>query len=239
MKSNLVGCTLAALLLLPMSAGPASAQMEEIVVTAQRAYDSAPDVNIVKRADHLITEVTVTCDTRDADRRRAEMRQTLRDMVAEAKRSQTISLGLGESILGELKESNFDEIIVPEGHVDTSRATVVIKTTISADDSFDSATSRIKDFIARTPKAGRAEIVRAARWDLTIIGPEQYHDALVSRIAAQSKKAAELFGPGYGVSIDGLERSVSWVQTGPLDLALYISYSLRVAPLGSHQATPQ
>ena len=234
MKWNSSCRALAALLLLSTTTSPAFAQMEEVVVTAQRAYEGPPDVNIVKRADHLITEVTVTCDTRDADKRRAEMRQTLRDMIAEAKHTQTISLGLGESVLGELKENNFDEIIMPDGHVDTSRATVVIKTTISADDSFDSATSRIKDFVARIPKAGRTEIVRGARWDLTIIGPEQYHDALVSRIAAQSKKAAELFGPGYGVSIEGLERSVSWVQTGPLDLSLYISYSLHIAPLGSH-----
>ena len=157
-------------------------------------------------------------------------------MIAEAKHTQTISLGVGEGVLAELKESNFDEIIGPEGHPDTSKATVVIKTTISADDSFDSATTRIKDFIAKTPKDGRAEIVRASRWDLTIIGPEQYHDAIVAKIAAQSKKAAELLGPGYGVSIDGLERSVSWVQTGPLDLALYISYSLHIAPLGTPEA---
>jgi hypothetical protein len=234
MKWNSSSRVLAALLLLAAVTSPAFAQMEEVVVTASRAYEGPPNVSIVKRADHLITEVTVTCDTRDAGKRREEMRQTLRDMIAQAKRSQTISLGLGESVLGELKESNFDEIILPDGRADTSRATVVIKTTISADDSFDSATSRIKDFIGSTPKAGRTEIVRAARWDLTIIGPEQYHDALVARIAAQSKKTAELFGPGYGVSIDGLERSVSWVQTGPLDLALYISYSLHVAPLGAH-----
>jgi hypothetical protein len=238
MKWNSLNRTFVALLLLVTATGPAWAQMEEVVVTASRAYEGPPNVSIVKRADHLITEVTVTCDTRDPDKRRQEMRQTLRDMIAEAKCSQTISLGLGESVLGALKESNLDEIITSDGRVDTSRANVVIKTTISADDSFDSATARIKDFIAKTPKAGRAEIVRGARWDLTIIGPEQYHDALVARIAAQSKKTAELFGPGYGVSIDGMERSVSWVQTGPLDLALYISYSLHVAPFGSHEAAP-
>lgn len=232
MKSRLCAAALAAALL--AAAMPASAQVEEVVVTAERAYDSTPSVFIVKRADHLITKVKVTCDTRELSKRRDELKATLRAMIAEAKRSQTISLGLGDSILGELNESNFDEIIVPDTRADTSQAYVIIKTTISAADTYNSATARIKDFIEKTEKVGRTEILREERWDLTIIGPEQYRDGLISQIVAQSKKTADLFGQGYGVSIDGLEHSVAWYQKGPLDLALYIPYSLHVAPLGSH-----
>ena len=71
-----------------------------------------------------------------------------------------MSLGLGDSVLGELKESNFDEIIGPDSRPDTSRAVVVIKTTISAEDTYKSATARMKAFVEKTEKVGRTEILR-------------------------------------------------------------------------------
>jgi hypothetical protein len=214
--------------------GEAAAQVEEVVVTAERRDEGAPSIILVKRADHLITQVKVTCDTRELSQRREELKATLRNMIAEAKRSDTISLGLGQSVLGELSENNFDDIIEPDARADTSQANVVIKTTISAKDTFNAATARIKEFVARTAKIGRAEILLERRYDLTIIGPEQYRDELITRIVAQSKHTADLFGSGYGVSVDGLEHTVSWYQKGPLDLALYIPYSQHVAPLGAH-----
>jgi hypothetical protein len=234
MKTNLLSRTLAALLLFSTAASPAFAQTEEVVVTAQRRDEGAPSITIIKRADHLITEVKVTCDTRELSQRREELRSTLRNMIAEAKRSQTISLGLGEAVLGELSESNFDDIIVPDARADTSQANVIIKTTISPQDTFNAATARIKEFVAKTVKVGRTEVLLERRYDLTIIGPEQYRDELISRIVGQSKHTAELFGSGYGVSVDGLEHTVEWYQKDPLDLALYIPYTLHVAPLNSH-----
>jgi hypothetical protein len=236
MKWNLLSRVFAALLLSAIGVAPVWAQddqTEEVVVTGSRMYEGSSSVFIVKRADHLITRVRVTCDTRELSKRRDELKATLRNMIAEAKRSQTISLGLGDSVLGALNESNFDEIIVPDTRADTSQAFVIIKTTISPTDTYNSATDRIKDFIEKTEKAGRTEILREERWDLTLIAPEKYRDALISQIVAQSKKTAELFGSGYSISVDGLEHPVSWNQKGPLDLALYIPYMLHVAPLGA------
>jgi hypothetical protein len=234
MKSlRLSRLALPALLLLAGS-GQVAAQVEEVVVTAERRDEGAPSIVIIKRADHLITKVNVTCDTREPAQRKEELKATLRNMIAEAKSSQTISLGLGDSVLGELNESNFDNIIVPDSRADTSQAYVIIKTAISATDTFNAATARIESFIAKTTKVGRTEVLREARWDLALVGPEQYRGELITQIVAQSRRTAELFGSGYGVSIDGLEHTVSWYQKGPLDLALYIPYSLHVAPLGSH-----
>jgi hypothetical protein len=234
MKSlRLSRLALPALLLLAGS-GQVAAQVEEVVVTAERRDEGAPSIVIIKRADHLITKVNVTCDTREPAQRKEELKATLRNMIAEAKSSQTISLGLGDSVLGELNESNFDNIIVPDSRADSSQAYVIIKTAISATDTFNAATARIESFIAKTTKVGRTEVLREARWDLALVGPEQYRGELITQIVAQSRRTAELFGSGYGVSIDGLEHTVSWYQKGPLDLALYIPYSLHVAPLGSH-----
>ena len=210
------------LLLLSAGTSPALAQIEEVVVTGARAYDGASSsVFIIKRADHLITRVTVTCDTRELEKRREELKATLRNMIAEAKRTQTISLGLGDSVLGELNEGNFDQIIVPDERADTSKAFVIIKTAVAPTDSYNSATARITGFVAKTEKVGRTEILREERWDLTIIGPEQYRDGLISRSSRSPKRRPNSSvratpSPSTGSS------TVSWYQKGPLDLALYI-----------------
>jgi hypothetical protein len=228
----LAAATLTAFLISGISS--ASAQVEEVVVTGQRVDEGAPHIFLIKRADHLITKVRVTCDTRDLNQRREELKATLRNMIKAAAQTQTISLGLGDQVLGELSEAHFDDIIEPDTRPDTNQAFVIIKTLVAKADTFNSATARVKDFIAKTTKVGRTEILLESRWDLTVIGPEQNRDTLVTRIVADAKHNADLFGSGYGITIEGLERPVSWYQKDPLDLALYIPYTLHIAPLSSH-----
>lgn len=214
---------------------PAQEAMETVVVTGARAqsFDPAtvPHLYLLRRADHVITKVRVVCDTRELSKRRQELKDTLRNMIREAKASSTISLGVGEEIVEDLTDTMLDKVILPDGgRADTSMAWVVIKTRVSKDDRFDDATTRIQRFIEATPKAGRTEILRENRWDLTIVGPEQYRPTLIAKIAADSKETAGQFGPDYIVKVQGLEHPISWYQKGPLDLALYIPYSLVVAP---------
>ena len=93
------------------------------------------------------------------------------------------------------------------------------------------ATGRILAFIKATPKIGRTEVLRENDWNLTIIGPEKSRPELLARIAQDARTTAAAFGPGYGVSVDGLQHPISWRQQGPLDLSLYIPYRLEVVPL--------
>jgi hypothetical protein len=210
------------------------AAVGEIVVTAEkRDYNAAqtPHVTLVRRADNLITEVRVVCDTRDPTQRRNELKATLRNMIHGAGPGAQIELGVGDEVIGRFDETMLDAVIQPDAKVDTSQAVVVVKTHISAADSFDSASGRITGFIDRTPKVGRTEILREEDWSLTIIDPEQYRQAIVAKVADDARGVAGAFGPGYGVSVDGLQRPVDWYQAGPLDLALFIAYRLVVEPL--------
>ena len=45
-----------------------------------------------------------------------------------------------------------------------------------------------------------------------------------------SLKTAAAFGDGYGVSAQGLQLPLSWYQSAPLELALYIPYRMEVRP---------
>lgn len=233
MSRQLTRILMAAVLCL-QPVGAAFAQTETVVVTGSRLHDEyeAPHLTIVKRADHVITHLNVTCDTRDLSQRRSELKETLRNMIRAAAGTSTISLGLGDQIVGDLSETNFDTIIEPDARADTSHAVVIIKTKVSQDDTLNAAIARIAAFIATVPKAGRTEVLRQGGWDLTLIGPEQYRDAIVALIVADAKRTADQFGPGYGISIEGLEHQVAWYQKGPLDLGLYIAYALKITPAG-------
>ena len=226
---------LVSLVLAVSFAGTARAQVETVVVTAERmsSESDSPHISITKRADHLITVINVTCDTRDAAQRKAELKETLRNLLHAAAGTSTISVGLGERILGDLTENNFDSIIEPENRADTSHAEVTIKTKVAKDDTINDAMHRLTDFIAKVPKAGRTLIIRQGDWGLTLVDPEQYHDQITALILADAKHLAETLGPNYGVAIDGIEHKVTWYQKGPLDLGLYIPYSLKIEPVGA------
>ena len=212
----------------------AAAQIETVVVTAERNYGGdAPGVTLVERADHLVTKVKVTCDTRDPVRRKEELRQTLRDMIAQARASGSISLGIGDEVLYEFTEESVDKTIIADARADTSDASVVIRTELSKTDTYEAATKRILEFILHTPKAGRTEILNNEPYNLGLMKPERYRAELVGKIADDSKHTAALFGAGYQVRIEGLQHAVQWFQSGKLDLSLYIPYSLVISPSGA------
>jgi type IV pilus biogenesis protein CpaD/CtpE len=225
---------IAALWMFTCAAPIALAQDEaanEVVVTAEkREVNEArtPHVVLMRRADNLITEVKVVCDTRDPTQRVNELKATLRNMIKGS--NGQIELGVGDVLVGRFDATMLDRVITPQLRADTSEATVIIKTHIVAGDTFDTAAARITDFIAKTPKVGRSEILREKEWNLTIIKPEQYRGAIIAKVAEDARGISAAFGPGYGVSVDGLQQPVDWYQSGALDLALFIPYKLVVQP---------
>lgn len=223
-----------AVALTPLPTVAQNDNLSEVVVTAERMeeYDSSrtPNVTLIKRADNLITEVTVVCDTRDQSQRRTELKATLRSLIKAAAQDKSIELGLGDDVVGAFDETMLDAVIKPDAKADTSRATLLVKTSVTSQDTFDTATSRIKAFVERAPKAGRTEVLMEDEWQLTLIGPARYRHDVAKLIAEDSARMAALFGDGYGVQVTGMQLPVSWYQSGPLDLSLYIPYTLIVSP---------
>ena len=239
MKIGILALVVGLLATFDVAAAHAQSAVSEIVVTAERRAGipqvlqgaEAPHVTLIKRADNLIVSVRVVCDTRDLSQRRDELKQTLANMIRTAADNPQIELGLGTTVIGRFDATMFDAVIQPDDDkVDTSFAVVVVKTHVTAADTFDSATGRIKAFIDKTPKVGRTELLRDDSWSLTIIGPEQYRGAIIAKLADDARATAAAFGAGYGVSVSGLEKPVDWRQSGPLDLALFIPYELTIQP---------
>lgn len=232
-KHVLAVAAIGAITLAPVAGHAQSSGVEEIVVTAsKREYDaqSTPAVILRKRADNLITRVTIICDTRDESQRRAELKTTLRNLIKAAGADPRIALSVGEEVIGDFDETMLDKVIEPGGRAETSSATLIIKTDIAPADTFDAATGRIEAFAERTAKAGRTEILLDDDWELTLVGPGQYRSQVAQLVAADATRLATIFGDGYGVQVEGLQLPVSWYQAGALELALYIPYRLTIRP---------
>lgn len=236
-------------------AGQAAAQVVgEIVVTAEKReqnYQSVPTavsaftsggalvsgapphVVVFRRADNLVVEVEVDCDTRDEKDRLVEMKSTLHNMIAAAAASGgQIELGVeADNVILPLKPEALDTLLSPGQRDDTTTTTIVVKTHVGADDTFEAATARIDGFIGKTQLVGRTQVTRTGDWQLTLITPRQYRPQIIAAIAQDAADTMKALGPGYGVELQGLERPVAWSRSGPLDLALYIPYSLRIEPL--------
>ncbi len=233
-----IAAALAAGALLLGASAPALAQgagVEEVVVTGERLADydadETPYVALKKRADNLIITVKVVCDTRDPIQRKAELTATLKALVKQAAQDD-IELGIEdedeEDILGKLDPAQLEKMIVPDGKPDTSYVSFSLKTRIRPTDSYNVATGRIETFVKKTPKTGRSEILLQNDWNLTLFGPEQYRGEIIALVAADARKTASAFGADYGASVEGLTLPVTWYQSGPLELALYIPYRQRV-----------
>jgi len=216
------------------AAVPAAAQdmLETVVVSGYRSSDSGsvPHVVYIRRADHLITTITVTDDTRDTGMRLREMRDTLHSLIQQAASSKNISLSVEGPVLRAFDESLLFKVLRPDSRPDTSKAVIVVKTAIEKGDTYDSATGRISDFVKKAQKFGRSEVTNDEDWELTIVGPQQYHAAVVAKVAEDAKATAAMFGPDYGVLMTGLENPLQWYRAGQLDLALYLNYAMTVQP---------
>jgi hypothetical protein len=187
---------------------------------------------VFRRADNLIVEAEVDCDTRDQSDRLGEMKATLRNMLAAAAASGgAIELGIeADNVVVPLRPEGLDAILSSGQRDDTTTTTIVVKTHISATDSFDAATARLNAFILKTKGVGRTQVERKGDWQLTLVTPRQYRPQIIAAIAQDANDTLKAFGPGYGVVIDGLERPVAWTRSGPLDLALFVPYSLKIEP---------
>lgn len=227
--------------LLGLSAVPAAAQdgsqLEEIVVTGSRVREwdvnEVPAVKVPHRADNLIVAVRVVNDTREAALRRTELIQTLRSLARAAEGRPDIALSIeDDGALVPLTEDMVSTLTLgADGtRADTSTASLIVKTPIRADDTLDSASARIEQFVARADKTGRSLVDVAGDWELSIVNPAQYRGAILAAIADDARRTAATFGSGYAVEVSGLSNPVTWKQSGPLDLAMFIPFALTVTP---------
>ena len=207
-------------------------ELDEVVVTGSLIssddYYGMPAVTIKRRADFLVQGVTLVNDTRDADGRRRELHETLRNLVADAAK-QGLSLGYGEDFLIPVTPRNFELPLEKFGsRADTSAVSIRIKQSIGPTDDVDKALARIADFIKKARRVGRTEIDNDGDIALSVVNPERYRYEILPLIAADARKLQAAIGGQCHVNLTGLASRMSWERSDIAELTLYLPYKVEL-----------
>lgn len=232
MRRSLAAFALSALVILP--ALPAAAQdMERIIVTANRieAEDmrAAPAVYRQIPADFVLVAITYQSATRDTGERSKELQTMFNRLKDKAAKTAGFSLqggSLGESI------SDIDTVLFTDVYTTdysgTGRFTLTLSIDTKPEESFEALMQRAQAFVKSIDTAGRSE---AYLGDEQFIGARdvaKHRSDLVADIAAEVKSLRETFAPAK-VTLTGLESRIITQPSGPLELEIFIPYTLTVA----------
>lgn len=225
-----------ALTLLP--AGFAASQdMERVVVTASRIPEddlrSAPAIYRRIPADFVLVSVSYQSATRDPGERKKEL-ETMFIRLKE-KAAKTDGYDLSGGTIGE-STAEIDTVLFSDIHETdyngTGRFTLTLSIDTKEGEPFDRLMKRAEDFVMTIKTAGRAE---------SYLGDEQFIGArdvtkhradLVADIAAEVRSLQALLSPAK-VTLTGLENRIITQPSGPLELEMFIPYTLTVESSGA------
>ncbi len=223
------------LLLLAMgSLFPAQAQesrMQTVTVTASMvdAGDLRAATAIYRRipADFVLIEVNFQSASRDPGARRSE----LETMFGRLKKSVAETAGF-ELSGGEIGESSapidtvlFDDIYnvySNQGHF-----TLTLSVDTRPGETFDLLMQRATAFLFGIKTAGRSEAYLGDEQYLGVRGTDKHREDLLADIRQEVSKLQNRFQPAT-VTIGGLESRVVTQPSGPLELEIFIPYTLKV-----------
>jgi hypothetical protein len=207
--------------------------VEEVVVTGIRSSDmSLPGVIYKRTGDFLLLEVNISNDTRDEEQRKKEIYATLKNAIANAKKDSSIELSLvEEGFVIPLTLENYQIELRDGSRQDTSEANIRVKTKISDQENDPTKLlDKLKQFTSTVPVNGRTEFTAVGSVDVSVVNPNQYRQQILDLIAKDIKSVTGMLGDDYKVVIEGIDKPVEWVRSGPLQLSLYVPYSYKVIP---------
>ncbi|GMN04062.1 TonB-dependent receptor [Erythrobacter sp. MTPC3] len=234
MRKLIVFFTTAALAAVAAPAAAQDLRSQEIVVTASRIdnddfSDYRPAVGLRREADFLVQQVIIRGDTRDADQREEEIRAMLFGAIRAASGA-GVELAQGNYIVTQVTEDNADELeLSRDRRPDSEFIRFLVKAPL-ADTPISEAQARIEAFVEAVPEVGRAQMDISGDGTLSVVGPDNYRDAIIAQIAADSKRQADTLGDEFTVELTGLNMPVQWARSGPGEVLLFIPYEMKIVP---------
>lgn len=221
-------------------AAPAYAQVDSdmVVVTGSmirseedeygEPLPELPYVSIAVPADFVLFTVALETGTRAFGERQSELERTFAALSARATRTQGVTMEVGHpGYSAPLETAAAREAIEYDGERSTIH--VVLKFAVRPGDTFVAVRERAETFIDEIDVFGRAEAVAG---DLQYIGvsePKKHREDLLRRIAEDTRLLQSIFGAPAGaptISLTGLGGRVKTRPIGPLEMEMYIPYSI-------------
>jgi hypothetical protein len=212
-------------------AAPATAQ--QIVAQSnfvnRNQLAQLPQVSITVRADFVLFSVRYETATRAAETREDELAKTFAAVVQRASRTEGMSIEVGTPGQSAAIETAAIKEMIQQNGDDRSVINIVLKVMVRERDTFEQIRARAEKFVADAPVTGRVEPVIGDNQFLGISEPKKHRDVLIKAIADDVKMMQSSFGgPGGPVSVNltGMEARTLTRPVGPLDLEIYIPYSM-------------
>jgi hypothetical protein len=190
-----------------------------------------PQVSITVRADFVLFSVRFESATRAADAREDELAKTFAAVTQRASRAEGMSIEVGQpGMSAAIETAAIKELIQNRGD-DRSGIDIVLKVMVRERDTFETIRARAEKFVADTPLTGRVEAIVGDNQFLGVSEPKKHRDALVKAIAEDVRLMQSSYGGAstpVTVSLSGMEARTQTRPIGPLDLEIYIPYSMSV-----------
>jgi hypothetical protein len=235
-RNPMKAIALASSLALALFALPAHAQVvrgDQIVAQSNyvsRQQSNIPQVSIVVRADFVLFSVRYETGTRSVDAREDELGQTFTTVTQRASRTNgdiTVEVGQpGNSAA--IETAAIKELIMDQGN-DRSYVDIVLKVMVRPNETFDAIRARTEKFVADAPLTGRVESVIGDSQFLGVSEPKKHRETLIKAIAEDVRLMQSTFGGSatpVSVNLTGIESRALTRPVGPLDLEIYIPYSM-------------
>ena len=228
MKRNLL---FAAVAMIFIAAPAANAQQ----IVAQSNYvnrgqqAAVPQVSITVRADFVLFSVRYETATRAVEAREDELAKTFATVVQRAGRAEGMSIEVGTpGFSAAIETAAIKELIQNRGN-DRSGIDIVLKVNVKDKETFDQIRARVDKFVKDTPLTGRVEAIIGDSQFLGVADPKKHRDTLIKAISEDVQLMQASFGGANApvqVSLTGMEQRAQTRPVGPLDLEIYIPYSM-------------
>lgn len=197
--------------------------LEEIVVTGEW---NLPPITLIKIADFAALHCTITNDTRNEEKRREEIYETLKIMAESAEKTKKIELKSGVYII---KKDDYQIDLRPDGkRPDVSIAEIILKVPLKESDNLVSLQSQLKEFVEKAKLIGRTELVLGG-FGISVVNPEKYRYELISKIFTDVSKIKESSKSELNISIIGLDDRLKIRRYSSKEIELYLNYKFFIS----------